>query len=69
MSGYIFKYQLAMAYFPEVKPETASKLLSKKITRNASLMAALQATGYDHRTAHRFSPKQQQILIQFLGEP
>ncbi len=50
MSGYIFKYQLAMAYFPEVKPETASKLLSKEITRNASLMAALQATGYDHRT-------------------
>ena len=48
---------------------TDSKLLSKEITRNASLMAALQATGYDHRTAHRFSPKQQQILIQFLGEP
>lgn len=69
MSGYIFKYQLAMAYFPEVRPETASKLLSKEITHNAPLMAALQATGYDHRTTHRFSPRQQQILFQFLGEP
>lgn len=58
-----------MAYFPDVKPETASKLLSREITRNAPLMAALQATGYDHRTTHRFSPKQQQILFQFLGEP
>ena len=69
MSGYVFKYQLAMAYFPEVKSDTASKLLSKEITHNAPLMAALQATGYDHRTARRFSPLQLQIIYRCLGEP
>ena len=69
MANFVRKYELAVAYFPDVKPETASKLLSKQITCNTPLLAALQATGYDHRTARRFSPLQLQIIYRFLGEP
>ncbi|MBP9991344.1 MAG: DUF4248 domain-containing protein [Bacteroidales bacterium] len=68
MSGFIFKQDLAMAYFSDCSKSTASKLLAREIHSNNSLLAALQSAGY-RPTQKRLSPKQVQILYDFLGKP
>ena len=68
MSGFVFKQDLATAYFPDCSKSTASKLLAREIHSNQPLMAALQATGYT-RTRKLLSPLQLQIIYTHLGQP
>lgn len=68
MSQFMFKQDLAMAYFPDRSKESAGKLLAHEIHSNKPLLAALQATGYS-RPRKILSPKQIQIIFSFLGEP
>ena len=49
MSQFMFKQDLAMAYFPDNSRETASKRFAHEIHSNKPLMAALQATGNPER--------------------
>lgn len=68
MTAYLFKYDLARAYFPDVSPAVASRLLSREIHRNSPLMEALATADY-HPTQKRLTPRQVQIIYSFLGEP
>lgn len=64
---FMYKQDLAMAYFPDHSKESASKRLANEIHSNKPLMSALQATGYT-RSRKILSPKQLQIIYSFLGE-
>ena len=68
MSQFMFKQDLAAAYFPNNSKESASKRFAHEIHSNKPLLAALQATGYSH-PRKILSPKQIQIIFSFLGEP
>lgn len=45
---YMYKQDLAMAYFPDHSKESASKRFAHEIHSNKPLLAALQATHYLH---------------------
>ena len=49
MSQFMFKQDLAMAYFPDRSKESAGKLLAREIHTNRPLMSALQPTGNPER--------------------
>ena len=68
MSQFMFKQDLAMAYFPDRSKESAGKLLAREIHTNEPLMDELSKTAY---SAQRklLSSKQLQIIFSFLGEP
>ena len=68
MSQFMFKQDLAMAYFPDRSKESAGKLLAHEIHSNKPLMAALQTTNYSPQRK-LLSPKQLQIIFSFLGGP
>lgn len=68
MSQFMFKQDLAMAYFPDRSKESAGKLLAREIHTNEPLMAELSRTAYSPKRK-LLSPKQIQIIFSFLGEP
>ena len=68
MSQFMFKQDLAMAYFPDRSKESAGKLLAREIHTNEPLMAELSRTAYSPKRK-LLSPKQLQIIFSFLGEP
>lgn len=68
MTGIIGKAQLAEAYGPGMSPSGALNRLHEWLHHSPKLMAALEATGYRDRQK-TFSPKQVQIIYDFLGEP
>ena len=68
MSQFMFKQDLAMAYFPDRSKESAGKLLAREIHTNEPLMAELSRTAYSPKRK-LLSPQQLQIIFSFLGEP
>ena len=68
MSQFMFKQDLAQAYFPDRSKESAGKLLAREIHTNEPLMAELSRTAYSPQRK-LLSPKQIQIIFSFLGEP
>ena len=68
MSQFMFKQDLAMAYFPDRSKESAGKLLAREIHTNEPLMDELSKTAYSPKRK-LLSPKQLQIIFSFLGEP
>ena len=68
MTAYLYKYDLARAYFPNVSPRTAARLFRREVQHCRPLWQALQASGYSH-SQKRLSPLQVQLVFQFLGEP
>ena len=62
------KRELAMLYAPGVCPKSALRLLNSYIHRAKGLLPALEATGYS-RSARHFTPRQLELVIQYLGEP
>ena len=68
MSQFMFKQDLAMAYFPDRSKESAGKLLAREIHTNEPLMAELSRTAYSPKRK-LLSPKEIQIIFAFLGEP
>ena len=68
MSQFMFKQDLAMAYFPDRSKESAGKLLAREIHTNEPLMDQLPKTAYSPQHT-LLSPKQLQIIFSFLGEP
>lgn len=65
---YQSKQDLAMAYFPGRSKESAGKLLAREIHSNEPLMAELSKTGYSNKRK-MLSPKQLQVIFEFLGGP
>ena len=68
MSGYIFKLDLATAYFPTVSPRSALRLLRRELRHNQALWDELSRAGY-HPTQQRFTPLQVCIIYRYIGEP
>lgn len=63
------KQQLALAYFPNAKsPATAVRHLMRWITKCKPLHQQLIQLGYTPY-AKTFSPRQTQLIIDYLGDP
>lgn len=62
------RIELAQAYNPNLHPQVAWRKLKEWIVVNKELTLALQKSGYDAK--HRsFTPKQVQLIFEYLGEP
>lgn len=60
--------ELAMRYFPESTPRSATTQLRRWIVRNGNLVEALHEAGY--RSMQRiYTPRQVMIILKYLGEP
>lgn len=60
--------ELAVLYFPDILPPSASKQLSRWILRDGELMDDLLKAGYS-RKQRTFSPMQAAILFDHIGHP
>lgn len=60
--------ELAMLYFPDIMPESASRQLTRWIHRDPELYEELTRAGYIDRQ-RVFSPIQTTILFNHLGDP
>ena len=59
---------LAVLYFPNIAPASASTRLKKWITTTPALMEQLAKTNY-RRTARILTPRQVQLIAAEFGEP
>ncbi len=65
----IYSHQeLAVLYFPDIRPESASSQLSRWINRDPELLEELRRVGY-HKHQRTFTPRQVNILFDHLGDP
>lgn len=62
------KRAIALLYFPDLKPESAEKHLMVWIKQCKGLMELLQADGYKSRS-RGFTPKQKELIFEYLGDP
>lgn len=62
------KGELAMLYMPGICRSGALKQFNRWIERNARLTAELTETGYDG-TERIFTPKQVELIVEYIGEP
>lgn len=60
--------ELAVMYFPDVRPESASSMLSRWINRDPELLDELRRMGY-RKHQRTFTPRQVNILFDHLGDP
>ena len=58
----------AMRYYPDLGYKAALRRFRKEIADNKDLLRALQKTGYKGNQRY-FSPRQVQMIEQYLGEP
>lgn len=62
------KGELAMLYMPGICRSGALKQFNRWIERNTRLTAELIETGYDG-TERIFTPKQVELIVEYIGEP
>lgn len=62
------KGELAMLYMPGICRCGALKQFNRWIERNTRLTAQLVETGYDG-TERIFTPKQVELIVEYIGEP
>jgi len=63
-----YKQELAMRYFPGDNPRVARDKLTRWINRCTPLLSALAMVQY--RTTEKFyTPRQVELIFQYLGEP
>ena len=62
------KQELAMLYFPDSDPRTATCHLMRWINRNPKLQQELKATCY-YRHCKYFTTRQVCCVLDYLGEP
>lgn len=62
------KQELAMLYFPDSDPRTATNHLMRWINRNPTLQRELKATGYYSHSKY-FTTRQVCAILDYLGEP
>lgn len=60
--------ELALLYFRNVLPKSASAQLTRWIRRDSDLLEALTKAGY-HKGQRLYSPLQLAILLDHLGDP
>ena len=62
------KAELAQLYSPHNEPPAALQTLYRWMRRNDSLMAELEAVGYN-KYRHSFLKQEVEIILKYLGEP
>ena len=62
------KAELAQLYSPHSEPPAALQTLFRWLRRNESLMAELDAVGYN-KYRHSFLKQEVEIIVKYLGEP
>lgn len=62
------KQELALLYFPDSDPRTATNHLMRWINRNPTLQQELRATGYYNHSKY-FTTRQVCAILDYLGEP
>ena len=62
------KQELAMLYFPDSDPRTATCHLMRWINRNPTLLQELKSTGY-YRSSKYFTTRQVCMILDYLGDP
>ena len=65
---FIHKTELAQAYFPLINLRSARHNLMRMINSNPELLQKLKAYGYTD-TTHIFSPRQLELIFEYLGNP
>lgn len=65
---YFTKQELALLYFPDAVPHTASAHLMRWITQCKPLLMQLMQSGYTKSTK-TFNPLQVTYIFNYLGEP
>lgn len=60
--------ELAVLYFPNITPESASKRLKQWIADSSELLESLAATNY-HFSQRIVSPRQMKLIAEAFGEP
>ena len=67
--GNVSKSEMAMLFFPGVSPESALKSFMRQLNNDEELYSRLvKETNYE-RNSHRFTPKQQEMILSKLGAP
>jgi len=66
--NYIRKQDLAHEYFPDATPHVAVNHLMRWVVRCAPLMEELLGDGYSNKKRY-FSPRQRDMIYDYLGEP
>lgn len=61
--------ELAQLYFPFVTPHSATVMFRRWILRNQNLLSSLHAIGDPIAHQKTLTPRQVQIIVEFLGEP
>lgn len=67
LKSYTWK-ELAVLYGPDLKPESATKRLSKWVTVNTNLNLELQQKGWS-KGKHLLTPLQVETIVNYLGKP
>lgn len=67
-TGPYAKQELAMLYFPDADPRTATNHLMRWINRCDPLVEALGRIHY-RRTTKYFTSTQVRLIMEYLGEP
>ena len=62
------KQELALLYFPDSDPRTATRHLMRWINRNPTLQQELNTTGY-YSNSKYFTTRQVCAILDYLGEP
>ena len=62
------KQELALLYFPDSDPRTATRHLMRWINRIPTLQQELKATGY-YSNSKYFTTRQVCTILDYLGEP
>ncbi|WP_288207550.1 DUF4248 domain-containing protein [uncultured Parabacteroides sp.] len=60
--------ELALLYFPDILPKSASSQLALWINRDEELLSDLLKAGYK-KGQRMYTPRQVAILVDHLGEP
>ncbi len=60
--------ELALAYCPDIAPESAWKKFKRWMELYPGLMDGLRAIGYSPRT-RSFTPRQVRLIVECLGSP
>lgn len=60
--------EIAMLYFPDMQPKSASRKLSVWIQNDPGILNELEKTGF-RQGCRMFSPLQVEILFSHFGEP
>jgi len=60
--------EVALMFFPDIQPKSASRQLTRWIFRDDELMAELLQAGYT-RGQRLYSPAQVSIIFDHLGDP